>query len=223
MNNSLPTFDQKLVKRVLIYILGVFILALGVVFSVNSKLGVSAVSSLPYVLTSVTNLSMGTTTILVYLLLILLQVIVMRRDFRWINLTQLLVSVMFGYFIDFFLYILGDFMIPTYAGQLTMLGISILLISIGVVIYVNAGIISMPMEGLAAAVNEKILTKISFGEVKTILDTSMVGFALITSLLFLGKVQGVREGTVISAISIGLMMKKLEPFIVPKMAKFMDY
>ena len=110
-------------------------------------------------------------------------------------------------------------MIPTYAGQLTMLGISIFLISIGVVIYVNAGVMNMPMEGLVAAVNQKILRKLSFGEVKLILDTSMVVFAVTISLLFLGNVQGVREGTVLSAVLIGLIMKKIEPFIAPKMNK----
>lgn len=222
MKNSLPIFDQKLVMRIILYILGVFILALGVVFSVNSKLGVSAVSSPPYVLSLITGISMGTTTTMVYIILILLQMIVMGREFKWINLTQLLVSAMFGYFIDFFLFMLGDFMIPTYAGQLTMLGISIVLISIGVVIYVNAGIMNMPMEGLAAAVNQKVLTKISFGEVKMILDTSMVVFAVIASLLFLGNVQGVREGTVLSAVLIGLIMKKIQPLIAPEMNKILN-
>jgi len=222
MENKRITFNKKLVMRILLYVLGVFILALGVVFSVNSKLGVSAVSSPPYVLNLITGISMGTTTTLVYIILILLQIIVLRREFKWINLTQLLVSAMFGYFIDFFLFILGDFMIPTYAGQLTMLAISILLISIGVVIYVNAGVMNMPMEGLVAAVNQKILTKFSFGEVKMILDTSMVVFAVMVSLLFLGNVQGVREGTVLSAVLIGLIMKKIEPFIAPKMNKVIN-
>lgn len=219
MESNKISFNKKLVMRILFYILGVFILSLGVVFSVNSKLGVSAVSSPPYVLNLITGISMGTTTTLVYIILILLQIIVLRREFKWINLTQLLVSAMFGYFIDFFLFILGDFMIPTYAGQLTMLGISIFLISIGVAIYVNAGVMNMPMEGLVAAVNQKILRKLSFGEVKMILDTSMVVFAVTISLLFLGNVQGVREGTVLSAVLIGLIMKKIEPFIAPKMNK----
>lgn len=219
MESNKISFNKKLVMRILFYILGVFILSLGVVFSVNSKLGVSAVSSPPYVLNLITGISMGTTTTLVYIILILLQIIVLRREFKWINLTQLLVSAMFGYFIDFFLFILGDFMIPTYAGQLTMLGISIFLISIGVVIYVNAGVMNMPMEGLVAAVNQKILRKLSFGEVKMILDTSMVVFAVTISFLFLGNVQGVREGTVLSAVLIGLIMKKIEPFIAPKMNK----
>ena len=206
MESNKISFNKKLVMRILFYVLGVFILALGVVFSVNSKLGVSAVSSPPYVLNLITGISMGTTTTLVYIILILLQIIVLRREFKWINLTQLLVSAMFGYFIDFFLFILGDFMIPTYAGQLTMLGISIFLISIGVVMYVNAGVMNMPMEGLVAAVNQKILRKLSFGEVKMILDTSMVVFAVTISLLFLGNVQGVREGTVLSAVLIGLII-----------------
>lgn len=222
MKNNRTTFNKNLGKQILIYVLGVFILALGVVFSVNSKLGVSAVSSPPYVLTLITDISMGTTTTLVYIILILLQIIVLRREFKWINLAQLLVSAMFGYFIDFFFFILGDFMIPTYAGQLIMLGISILLISIGVVIYVNARVMNMPMEGLVAAVNQKILTKLSFGEVKMILDTSMVVFAVTVSLLFLGNVQGVREGTVLSAVLIGLIMKKIEPFIVPKINKVIN-
>lgn len=215
MKSDFPPLDRKLGMRILAYVTGIFILALGVVFSINSQLGVSPVSSLPYVLSLITDISMGTTTILIYLIYVLIQILILRGDFKWMNLAQMLFSVMFGYFIDFFRGLLGDFRIPTYAGQLTMLAISIVLISIGVVIYVNANIINMPMESLTAAVNKKILTKMPFAEVKIILDISVVVISVAASLLFSGEIHGVREGTVLSAILIGQVMKKIHRLIVP--------
>ena len=61
----------------------------------------------------------------------------MRKDFKWINLTQLIFSTIFGYFVDLAKWIVGDFAIPTYAGQLLMLAISILLVAIGVSLYMG--------------------------------------------------------------------------------------
>ncbi len=215
MRTQLPPMDQKLGIRILAYVAGIFILAMGVAFSVNSQLGVSPVSSLPYVMSLITGITMGTTTILVYLLFVLIQILVLRRDFQWISLAQLLFSVLFGYFIDFTRFLLGDFRFPTYAGQLAMLGISIVLISIGVVLYVNANIINMPMEAMTAAVRDKILTRLTFSDVKILLDTTVVVISVLFSLMFLGGVQGVREGTVLSALLIGQVMKRIHRFIVP--------
>lgn len=201
------------------YILGLFILALGVAFSINSQLGVSPVNSLPYVISLITGQDMGKVVICVFSFYILLQLLILRKEFKWINLTQLIFSTIFGYFVDFAKYLLGDFTLPTYGGQLVMMAIGIILIALGISLYMNAGLINMPMEGFTEAVSKKVFKKLTFQDVKVIIDCLVVGIGIILSWLFLGRIEGIREGTVLSALLVGLIMKKFQKVIEPLMNK----
>jgi len=211
--------DSKLINRILMYILGLFILALGVAFSINSQLGVSPVNSLPYVISLITGQDMGKVVICVFSFYILLQLLILRKEFKWINLTQLIFSTIFGYFVDFAKYLLGDFTLPTYGGQLVMMAIGIILIALGISLYMNAGFINMPMEGFTEAVSKKVFKKLTFQDVKVIIDCLVVGIGIILSWLFLGRIEGIREGTVLSALLVGLIMKKFQKVIEPLMNK----
>lgn len=198
------------IKRVLIYIIGLFILALGVSFAVNSNLGVSPVTSTPYVISLITNMEMGVWVTIIYSIFILVQIILLRKDFKWINITQILFSTIFGYFVNFTNSILGDFAIPTYVGKLLMLLISMTLIALGISLYISANLVNMPMEGMVAAVNKTILKKLSFADVKVIMDTVVVVISLSLSLIFLRKLVGIREGTVLCALLVGKIMKPIQ-------------
>ena len=132
--------------RVILYVVGLFFMALGVAFAVNSDLGVSPVTSLPYVVSLIADRALGTCVIAVYGVYIVLQILILRREFRLINLTQILFSTVFGYFTDFTKWLLGDFTLPTYAGQLVMLAISIVIVALGVFLYIEVDLVPMPME-----------------------------------------------------------------------------
>ncbi len=191
--------------RIILYCVGLMVLAFGVVFSINSNLGVSPVSSFPYILSLITGVDLGmmvTATLIFYLFL---QFAIEGRSFKWINLTQILFSFLFGYFVDFAKAVLGSFALPTYFGQLTLLGISIVLVAIGVSVYMDAGIMNMPMEGLMTTVSKKTKNK-SFGQVKVVIDTLVVMTGIVLSLIFLGSLQGIREGTVLCAILVGKLI-----------------
>jgi len=209
----------KLLNRIIFYIIGLFFIAIGVAFSVNSQLGVSPVNSLPYVISVITGKDLGTMVIVVFSSYIFVQILLLRKEFKWINLTQLVFSTIFGYFVDFAKYIVGDFAIPTYFGKLIMLAISIVLIAIGICIYVNTYLVNMPMEGMTAAVQKKIFKNKSFSDVKVIMDCLVVSIGIVLSFLFLGKIEGIREGTVLCAILVGKVMKPIQKIIVPIIEK----
>jgi uncharacterized membrane protein YczE len=209
-----------LLKRFFVYCVGLLVLALGVAFSINSNLGVSPVNSLPYVLSLITNLNLGLAVTLVFSLYLVLQVLIERRDFKWINLTQLLATVLFGYFVDFTKTLLGTFSLPTYFGQLTMLGISIVLMAIGLSIYLAADLVVMPIEGLTLTLHKRRQDR-TFGWVKSRLDTSVVIIGVALSFAFLGDLQGIREGTVLSALLIGRLMPWIKRLTGPPIERFM--
>lgn len=212
MRKSTPA---QWVFRVLIYILGLFFMAIGVAISVNANLGISPVNSLPYVISQISGFALSSCVIGVFTVYILAQIVLLRREFKWINLTQLIFSTIFGYFVDFAKWLLADFSIPTYAGRLVMVAISIVVVSIGVELYLEVNLVPMPMEGMTLALAQ--VTKRPFPNVKIVVDCSVVLLGLALSLLLLHRLDGVREGTIIAAVVTGkliaLVKKPLSPLI----------
>ena len=207
---------MKLAARLGIYCLGLLILAFGIALAVNSKLGVSPVSSLPYVASLITNISLGTCTTVIYGLYILLQM-VLRRKFQPALLLQLVVSTIFGWFVDGAKFLLGDFCLPTYLGQLAMLAASILLIGFSLVLYIDVQLAPMPAEGLVGCISAK--NGNPFSSMKTAFDCTSVLVAAVLSLLFLGRLTGIREGTVLTALLVGKTMGTLRKFVGPWIRK----
>ena len=208
--------STKLAARLGIYCLGLWILAFGIALSVNSNLGVSPVSSLPYVVSLITKISLGTCTTIVYALYILLQM-VLSRKFRPALLLQLVFSTIFGWFVDGAKYVLGDFCLPTYFGQLAMLAASILLIGFSLVLYIDVQLAPMPAEGLVGCLSEKLGRP--FTQMKTFVDCSSVVIGLALGFLFLGKPVGIREGTILTALLVGKTMAAFRKILGPWIRK----
>lgn len=210
------TTPAKLAARLAIYCLGLLILAFGIALAVNSNLGVSPVSSLPYVVSQIAGISLGTCTILVYICYILLQMVISRK-FQPALLLQLVFSTIFGWFVDGAKWVLGDFCLPTYFGQLAMLAASILLIGFSLVLYIDVQLAPMPAEGLVGCLSEKLGKP--FSSMKTLVDCSSVLIGAVLSLLFLGKLVGIREGTILTALLVGKMMGLLRKSVAPLIQK----
>ena len=210
------TTPAKLAARLAIYCLGLLILAFGIALAVNSNLGVSPVSSLPYVVSQIAGISLGTCTILVYICYILLQMVISRK-FQPALLLQLVFSTIFGWFVDGAKWVLGDFCLPGYLGQLVMLAASILLIGFSLVLYIDVQLAPMPAEGLVGCLSEKLGKP--FSSMKTLVDCSSVLIGAVLSLVFLGKLVGIREGTILTALLVGKMMGLLRKSVAPLIKK----
>lgn len=176
-------------------------MAIGVAISVDANLGISPVNSLPYVVSLISGFPMSTCVIGIFSVYILAQIILLRKDFQWINLTRLIFSTAFGYFVDFAKWLLADCGLPTYPGRIFMLLVSVIVVSLGVELYLEVHLVPMPMEGMTLALAQ--VTKKPFPYVKIAVDCSVVVLGLIFSLVFLRRLDGVREGTVIAAVITG--------------------
>lgn len=208
---------SQLAVRLGIYCIALLILAFGITLSVNSKLGVSPVSSLPYVVSQILQVSLGTCTTIVYALYVLVQMVLNGKKFQPELLLQLVFSTLFGYFVDAAKGVMGDFALPGYLGQLAMLGASIVLIGFSLVLYMDVRIASMPAEGLVACISEKYGKP--FSKVKTVFDCTSVLVGLVLCFAFLGRVVGIREGTVLTALLVGRMTGVIRKGISPWIRK----
>ena len=197
--------DKQLPQRWVLYVFGIFLISLGASFNVVANLGVSAMQAPPLVLSIVTGLSMGTCLFLVLALFVLFQILVLRKKFQWISLAQLVVSFLFGYFMDFSLFLVGSLTPSSYLQQLLLFGIGTILSVNGLLLYVQANLITMPPEGLTIALTKKIPNS-KFHRIRIVQDSSLVVIAVVLSLFLLHGVYGVREGTVLSAVLIGKLL-----------------
>ncbi|MCL2587910.1 MAG: DUF6198 family protein [Oscillospiraceae bacterium] len=211
---------ENLLRRALVYCFGLFVTALGVTMSVNANLGVSPVSSTPYVLSLIFPFTQGTFTSAMFIVFVLGQMLLLRRDYKWFNLAQLPASVLFGLFVDLTNFLFGNFRIPTYFGQLTMMVFSIVLIATGIVLFMAPQIVLLPSEGFTAAVAQKL--NVPFHRVKVFSDSILSSIAILLSLIFLGGLFGVREGTVITAIFVGRVIPYARKAVYPILDKIID-
>lgn len=210
MKNSTPA---QFALRLAIYCLGLMVLAFGIALSVNCNLGVSPVSSLPYVISQILNVSLGTCTTIVYGIYVLIQMLINGKKFQPALLLQLVFSTMFGYFVDGAKAVLGDFVLPTYFGQLAMLAMSIVLIGFSLVLYIDVELAPMPAEGLVSCIASKLGKP--FSTIKTLFDCTSVIVGTVLCFLFLGKLVGIREGTILTAMLVGKMTGIIRKWLTP--------
>ena len=198
----------SLIKRYILLLAGLTIMAFGVAFSIKGNLGTSPISSVPYAVSQFTPLTVGTATIVMHCVFIVIQIAVLRKKYQLIQLMQLPVAFFFGYLTDFGVWAVQGLPCVNYMQQWLACLVGILLVAIGVSMEVKAGVVVLAGEGVVLALCQ-VIPKAKFGYMKEGFDVTLVAAACVLSLLFTGQVQGVREGTVAAAVFVGLLAKQL--------------
>jgi uncharacterized membrane protein YczE/CBS domain-containing protein len=187
-------------------------MTMGIAISVKSGLGVSPVSSIPYTITCVTGIEMGRATVLFHIVLVVAQILLLRKAFKIKNLLQIPAGILFGMFTTFCNSLMGYFPTPeNMVVRLLMMLLSAVLIAFGIFLYVPADYIPLAGEGMMLAVSQ--VTKIKFSTVKLIFDISMVVISLITCLAVLHTTGSVGVGTVIAAVLVGSVLKVITKYL----------
>lgn len=204
---------KELFKRYIVFILGLFFAGIGVAFTKRSDLGVSPISSVANVMSiKFPVMSLGNWLILWNCVLILGQIIILRRDFKLYQLLQIPLSFLFGLFTDFGMWCVSFIPVSNYAVQLIMLFIGIIILAFGISLSVIANVIMNSGEALVKAISDK--THFEFGYVKVGFDIFCVISSVILSVIFFGgRIMGTREGTIISAVCTGIVIKFITKYI----------
>ena len=204
----------KTVKGWVLFFAGLSVMAFGVAFSIRADLGTSPISSLPYTISVITPLTVGTATIVLHCVLIALQILLLRRKYELFQLLQLPVAIAFGYLTDVSIAVVSRIPLTGYAGQLLLCAVGIVLVGIGVWMEVHSHVITLAGEGLVLAVCR--VTPIRFSTAKILFDVSLVVLSCILGLVFTGKICGVREGTAAAALCVGLVTKLIDRIVGKK-------
>lgn len=208
--------------RYFFFALGIFINSFGVAFVTKSDLGTSQISSVPYVLSlAFPDYTFGMTTFIFNVLFIIIQIIILRRDFHPIQFLQVFANILFSFFIDVSMNWLAFFQPETFIAKFISLIIGCMILAIGICIEVAPNVIVVPGEGVVRALALAIALKkpqIKFGTVKIYFDITLIVIACILSFIFFGELNGIGIGTIISALFVGKCIN-----IVNKYFKFLTH
>jgi uncharacterized protein len=206
---------MKHIMRLTIYFAGLFALALGINLAIKSNLGVSPISSPPLAISNIIGASLGTVTIGVYFLYVLVQAIILGKNFKLKDLLQIVFGFAFGYFVDFSATLLSWVQPSNYFMQGFVFCVSIIMVSMGVVMFITMDLVPNAPDGLVLAISNK--TGAKFSKVKVLFDCSSVVIAVVLSLGFLGYLSSIGPGTIISALVtgkvIGFFSKPFTPIL----------
>lgn len=196
---------KHLKVRIPMYFIGLFVMTIGIALSVKSNLGVSPVSSIPYTMTCVWGIEMGKATILFHIILVLIQILLLRKKFKPVQLLQVVIGVVFGYFTTFCNYMVSFLPTPENLGiRIIMVLASTVFVAFGIFLYLPTDLIPLAGEGCMQAVSS--VTHIEFSKVKIGFDCTMVLVSAITCLTVLHNLGSVGAGTIIAAILVGTLV-----------------
>lgn len=191
-------------RRILVFAVGLLVISLSIGFITKASLGTPPISSIPYSLSLIfPSLSLGNFTIIYSLLLVFLQLVILGKQADKVSLgLQVVISFVFGYFIDFGMMLLGDFSPEIYWERIVCILIGCFGLAFGVYLQIVADFTMVPGDGFAYALSVRIKRK-PYRVVRVCSDVSMIVIAAIIGYIGMGTTGGVREGTVICALLIG--------------------
>lgn len=198
--------NKRIFLRLMFYMVGAFILGLGIVLCVKSEMGVSPINSIPYVITHIVPLSLGTLSICFYLVNIILQLVLSERKYYIGIFLQLPVSLLFGVVID-----LWDGWLPaaeTMGMRVLCLCGSLFFTAFGIMLIVAMHLVPDPPTGSVQAITRA--SKKKMGTIKNLYDCSCVVISLLISLLGTHKVIGFGIATIVSAVCVGRILAVLQ-------------
>jgi uncharacterized membrane protein YczE len=196
----------NIVRKIVVCLVGAFIYATGVCVLTRSALGISPISSVPYVASLLSGWTLGTYTMLLNVVLILVQKLMLKKGFTVRDIAmQIGISIVFSFFIDLNIFFFGWYFPQTYSEKMAYLLFGCVVLAVGMSLVVMANLVVLPGEGVVKCVVKYVHCE--FGTAKVAFDCCMVACAAVLSLTFSHRVEGIREGTLISAILIGTFSK----------------
>lgn len=212
---------KEIAKRYIMFIFCLFFMGIGVALTKHGELGISPVSSVANVIScKFTFISFGTWLTISNCMMVLVQILLLRRNFKPIQLLQIPLSFLFGYFTDLGSWLVAGIPNDIYVVRILLVLGGVVVIAFGICLGIIANVMLNSGEAMVKAIAD--VTKKDFGTVKVIFDVSWVTLSVILSLIFFnGKLIGTREGTLIAAVTLGFVVKFIKPLIDKPLTKLL--
>ena len=193
---------SRQIERLVWFSAGILINSFGIVLITKGAMGTSQISSIPYVLSlQVPSISFGMFSFIMNMVYIVLQALLLRKQFKPFQLLQIVVNVVFSASIDVFMAMLSFYAPQQLFTRVLSAIAGCIVLAFGISVEVAPDLIMVPGEGIVAAISK--VSGWRFGSVKVAFDVTLILIAALLSWLFFGKIVGVGVGTLLSAVSVG--------------------
>lgn len=201
------TKKDNIIGRYILFLIGLFIASMGVAFSTKAGLGTSPVASVPYSVSLVSSLlSFGGWLNLLSVIQIAIQVILLKGKCNYLEIViQTILAFVYGYLTNFSCSLIEGLEVNSYLWQLFYLGVSCVVLAFGLWLQFKGGVAMLPGEAMNRAISQ--VTGKKYENIKIFFDIFYIVVAAAICLICLGKLEGVREGSIIAAVVIGNIIK----------------
>ena len=198
---------MKTIRQYGLFLIGLFIASMGVAFSTKAGLGTSPVASLPYSVSLVSSLfSFGGWLNVLSVIQITVQVILLRKKCKPLEIViQTVLAFAYGYLTNLSCWLIWDIPVNSYPEQLLYMAVGCIVLAFGIWIQLKGGVAMLPGEAMNRAISD--VTGKRYENIKILFDVIYIVLSAIICLVFLGELKGVREGSIIAAMAVGLLIK----------------
>jgi len=195
---------STIIKKYALLIAGLFFMGLGISLITKSYLGTSPISSVPYVLCLVFPVTFGAFAFLLGIFFLLIEILILGRNFPKIQFLQVFVGLILGFFIDLGMSLLFFVEPGFYASRIVTLVFGCIVLALGVYLEISSNTFVYPGDAVVKIIADKAGR--TFGTTKVAFDTTLCCTAAAISYLSFGTLKGLGEGTIISALLVGYII-----------------
>mgnify|MGYP007069915921 CR=1 FL=1 len=201
---------KDITKRYILFLIGLFIASMGVAFSTKAGLGTSPVASVPYSVSLVSSIfSFGGWLNLLSVIQIAVQVMVLKGKCNYVEIfIQTVLAFIYGYLTNFSCYLIRNLSADTYIIQFAYMLAGCFILAFGIWIQLKGNVAMLPGEAMNRAIS-KVLGR-RYENIKIFFDVLYIALSAVICLVIIGKLEGVREGSIIAAILVGNVIKFYE-------------
>ena len=196
-----------LIKRYALFLVGLFIASMGVAFSTKAGLGTSPVASVPYSVSLVSKLlTFGGWLNLLSVIQIATQMIILKGKCNYGEIAvQTILAFVYGYLTNLSVWLIRGITVSGYPMQFVFMLLGCIILALGIWIQLKGNVAMLPGEAMNRAISK--VTGRRYENIKIFFDILYIAISAVICLVFLGKLQGVREGSIIAAFAVGSIIK----------------
>lgn len=204
---------KNTIQKLAVVIPAMIIVAIGASLSIKAAVGVGAWDALSISVCEVLGMKVGTFSMIMNITCVAIQLAILKKDFKLIHASQVLVSILLGTVVNFMVYnVLAMFTITSYAINLMLLVISVVGIAGAISVIMTINLVTFPLESCCMVIAQK--TKKNFGVLRQLVDVGAIAISLTLSFVF-GDPVVVREGTIIAMVLFGPLLNVIMPRLKP--------
>lgn len=205
---------MKKIKSYILIIIGFIIVGIGAAFTIKANIGMGAYDAVAKSIADIVHMKIGTMAMIINSSCVVGQLIILKKEFKPVQILQVPLSVLLGTVINFVYYNLLTFEFNSFVGGIIMYVLATFVIAFGVAIVMAVNEVTLALEGFCLALT-RIIHK-DFSQLRQYADFISLGIVVVLTLCF--KLQwSIGLGTIIGAIIfgpiIGIYMKILEPIL----------